>query len=72
MPRIGMEEIVTCADVYWANSGCCVEPPCGQLNPTSDLMCDDSHGRAFPPPPRKTLFSDSTWRCVDVPARLTD
>ena len=35
-----MEEIVTCADVYWANSGCCVEPPCGQLNPTSDLMCD--------------------------------
>jgi hypothetical protein len=56
MPRIGMEEIVTCADVYWANSGCCVEPPCGQLNPTSDLMCDDSHGRAFPPPRAKHSF----------------
>ena len=34
----GLEEIVTCADVYWGTSGCCVEPPCGQLNPISELM----------------------------------
>ena len=34
----GLEEIVTCANEFWGTSGCCVEPPCGQLNPISELM----------------------------------
>jgi len=34
----GLEGTVACADAYWLGSGCCVEPPCGQLNPASPLM----------------------------------
>ena len=32
-----LKDIVACADEYWG-LGYCVEPPCGQLNPISELM----------------------------------
>jgi len=35
----GLSGIVSCGDVsYWGKPSCCAEPPCGQLNPSSELM----------------------------------
>ena len=35
----GLDGIVSCANVVGADyTSCCAEPPCGQLNPSSELM----------------------------------